>query len=291
MNKSVFFAAVACVMLAAGCGGSRYMSADADLEALFMGRTYYEIVDEFGRPDATADDGMEGTKAAYNAVSLNGTRAAELYRKYSMRNRATGISGTPVGGITFSFGPDMKCYAVNSDFQHERVKEAKPVKAGKPQDKRQPNKVKPMIPRSVDLPYWEERSPNADMISIEKVRVEKDQIIVYFQYRDRTPEHRPVNDYGLYIMPEVYLEDAVTGVKSKMRKVEGITLYPKRTYFSNNVGGYDILLYSITFDPVAEETEYINIVEPGHSGYNFYGVDIRTPMSSKEELKNITDQK
>ncbi len=289
MKKIFFFAVVVCAMLTAGCGGSRYVSADADLEDLYSGKSYYEIVDEFGRPDATADDGMEGTKAAYNAVSLNGTRAADLYHRHTIRNRATRVTGTPVGGITFSFDPDMKCYAVNSDFQRERAKAEKPVKAAKVQDKRQPNKIKPIIPRSVDLPYFEDRSPNAVMISIERVRVEKDQIIVYFQYRDRTPEHRPVNDYGLYIMPEIYLEDAVTGVKSKMRKVEGISLYPKRTYFANNVGGYDILLYSITFDPVAEETEYINIVEPGHSGYNFYGVDIRTPMSSKEELKLKTE--
>lgn len=285
MKKTVLIAVVALALMAVGCGGSRYVSADADLEELFVGKSYYEIVDQFGRPDATADDGMEGTKVAYNAVSLNGTSGAELYHRFSIRNRATKMTGTPVGGITFSFDPDMKCYAVDSDFQRERAKEEKPVKAGKPQDKRQPNKIKPVIPRSVDLPYVERRSPNAEMISIEKVRVEKDQLVVYFQYRDRTPEHRPVNDYGLYIMPEIFLEDAKTGVKSQMRKVEGISLYPKRTYFANNVGGYDVLLYSITFDPVDEETEYINIYEPGHSGYSFYGVDIRTPMGSKDDLK------
>lgn len=277
----------ALALLAAGCASGRFVSADSDLEALYNGKGYYEIVDEFGRPDATIDDGMEGTKVAYNAVSLNGTRAAVLYRQYNMRNRATGNTGTPVGGITFSFNSDMKCYAVNSDFQHERVKAPKQAKAEKPRDRRLPDKVKPIVPRSVDFPLVKSRTPNASMISIEKVRVEKEQIIVYFQYRDRTPAHRSVNDDGLYIMPEIYLENAATGVRSAMRKVEGITLYPKRTYFSKNVGGYDILLYSITFDPVAEDCEYVNIVEPGHSGYNFYGVDIRTPMSSKDELKKL----
>ncbi|MBP5341423.1 MAG: hypothetical protein J6Y52_03565 [Bacteroidales bacterium] len=286
--KHIFsIAAIVLALLTASCGASRYVSADSDLEELYVGKTYYEIVDDFGRPDATIDDGREGTKVAYNAVSLNGTRAAGLYKQFKMRNRASGNTGAPVGGITFSFNSDMKCYAVDSDFQHERVKAGKQPKAEKPRDRRLPDKIKPIIPRSVDFPLVKSRTPNAEMISIEKVKVEKDQITVYFQYRNRTPVHRSVNDDGLYIMPEVYVEDAATGVRSALRKVEGITLYPKRTYFSKNVGGYDILLYSLTFDPVAEECEYINVVEPGHSGYNFYGIDIRTPMSSKDELKNL----
>lgn len=285
MNKTILASALLFTLLLTGCWGSRYVSADKDLEALYVGRSYYEVVDDFGRPDATMDDGMGGTRVAYNAVSLNGTRAAELYRQYQVRNRATRVTGAPVGGITFSFDADMKCYAVDSDFQRERLKEDKPVKTEEPQDKRLPYKIKPMIPRSVEFPYIVSRSPNAEVISIERVRVEKDQLTVYFQYRDRTPEHRSINDYGLYIHPDVYVEDAATGVRSAMRKVEGITLYPERTYFSNNVGGYDVLVYSITFEPVAEETEYINIIEPGHSGYNFYRVDIRTPMSSKDDLK------
>ena len=272
-------------LVSTGCTSGRYMSADADLEGIYVGKSYYEIVDDFGRPDATLDDGMQGSKIAYNAVSLNGTRAAMLYRQYNMRNRATRVTGAPVGGITFSLDANMRCYAVSSDFQHERVKTEKPAATGKAQDKRQPNKIKPIIPRSIDFPYVKERTPNAQMISIEKVKVEKAQITIHFMYRDRTPNRRSVNDYGLYIMPEVYVEDVATGTRSALRKVEGITLYPERTYFSNNVGGYDVLIYSLTFDAIPEDAEFINIIEPGHSGYNFYGVDVRTPMSSKDELK------
>lgn len=289
MNRIVISALLATILLMAGCAGGRYVSADADLEDIYVGKSYYEIVDDFGRPDASISDGRQGTKIAYNAVSLNGTRAAGLYRQYNMRNRVTHLSGSPIGGLTFSFDADMKCYAVSSDFQHERLKTKveKPAKDAKPQDRRRPDKIKPIVPRTIEFPFVKTCTPNAEMISIERVRVEKNQVVVHFMYRDRTPEHRSVNDYGLYIMPEIYIEDAATGVRSAMRKVEGITLYPERTYFSNNVGGYDVLIYSITFEPVDENTEYINIVEPGHSGYNFYGIDIRTPMSSKEELKKL----
>ncbi|MBO7102015.1 MAG: hypothetical protein J6V98_08365 [Bacteroidales bacterium] len=284
MNRNVILTLAA--LLLAGCWGSRFVSADTDLENIYVGKTYYEVVDEFGRPDATIDDGRDGTKIAYNAVSLNGTRAASLYQLYTVRNKATRVTGAPVGGITFSFDADMKCYAVDSDFQRERVKEEKRVEKGKPQDMRRPNKVKPKIPRTIEFPYIEDRSPNADVVSIEKVEVDKFKLKVYLQYRDRTPARRPVNDYGISVMPEVYVEDVATGNRYALQKAEGITLYPDHTHFAHNAGGYDVLLYSLTFDPVPEDTEFINIIEPGHSGYNFYRVDIRTPMSSKEELKN-----
>ena len=110
-------------ILLAGCWGGRYVSADPDLEDIYVGKSYYEVLDDFGYPDASIEDGMEGSKVAYNAVSLNGTRAASLYRRFNMRNRSTKQDGAPVGGLTFSFDADMKCYAVSSDFQHERVKQ------------------------------------------------------------------------------------------------------------------------------------------------------------------------
>ena len=78
MSRNVILTLAA--LLLAGCWGSRFVSADTDLENIYVGKTYYEVVDEFGRPDATIDDGRDGTKIAYNAVSLNGTRAASLYQ-------------------------------------------------------------------------------------------------------------------------------------------------------------------------------------------------------------------
>ena len=274
------------VLLLAGCWGTRYVSADSELEAIYTGRTYYDIVKEFGQPDATASDGWEGTKAAYNNVSLSGTTAAQLYRQYNMRNRATRVSGAPMGGITFSFNSEMKCYAVSSDFEHERIKAAKAEKPAKPGDPRRPDPVKPRIPRTIDYPYVVSCSPYAERVSIEKVEVERDKTKIYFQYRDRTPNHRPLVDSGIYIMPEVYLEDCNTQIRYSLLSTEGITLYPEYTKFAHNRGGFDVLVYCLTFEPVSLYTEYINIIEPGHSGFNFYNVDIRTPITTKEELKN-----
>jgi len=289
MNSKNTFLTIAIslfALLTSGCFGNKYMSADADLENIYVGMSYYEIVNEFGRPDATVTDGMGGTKVAYNSVNLSGTRAADLYRRFNMRNRATKVTGAPNGGITFSFNQDMKCYAVDSDFQHERIKEAKPEKAAKPGDPRKPNPVKPKIPRTIEYPYYEDNSTFADKVSIEKVEVERNNITIYFQYKDRTPEHRPLNDVGIYVTPETYIEDTKTGQRYKLLTVEGITLYPEVTHFAHNRGGYDVLLYSLTFEPVGLNTEFINIIEPGHSGFNFYGVDIRTPLTTKDDLRN-----
>lgn len=273
-------------LLATGCWGGRYISADADLEAIYVGKSYYEVVDDFGRPDASMQDGMEGSKIAYNAVSLGGTRAAGLYRQYNVRSRVSKQTGMPVGGITFSFDSDMKCYAVDSDFERERTKEAPAPKKAASGDPRRPDKVKPKLPRTLDYPYYESCSPYAEVVSIEKIEVDKLKTKVYFMYKDRTPEHKALNDVGLYLMPDVYIEDRATGARSKMTKCEGITIYPERTRFARNQGGYDVLVYSVTFQPIGEDTEFINIIEPGHSGFNFYNVDVRTPMTTKDQLKN-----
>ncbi len=272
-------------LLLAGCWGNRYVSADPDLEALYMGRTYYDIVREFGQPDATATDGREGTRVAYNNVSLSGTSAAPLYRQYNLRNRSTHVKGAPMGGITFSFNSEMKCYAVDSDFEHERIRQPKAEKPAKPGDPRRPDPVKPKIPRTVEYPYFESCNPYAEKVSIEKVEVDREKVKIYFQYRDRTPNHRPLNDQGIYIVPEVYIEDCNTGIRYKLLSADGIALWPEHSQFAHNRGGYDVLNYSLSFEPVSLYTEYINIVEPGHSGFNFYGVDIRTPLTTKEELK------
>ena len=228
---------------------------------------------------------MEGSKIAYNSVSLNGTRAAGLYRQFNMRNRATKQDGAPVGGLTFSFDSDMKCYAVSSDFQHERVKQPKAAPEPKPGDPRRPDKVKPKIPRVLDYPYVESWSPFADVVTIEKINVERAKFIVHFMYKTRTPDRRPVPDHGLFINGDVYVEDCASGTRYALVKAEGISLYPEETHFAHNQGGYDVLVYSLTFEPIGDAVEYINIIEPGHSGYNFYGVDVRTPITTKDELK------
>lgn len=282
--KSGIVVAAAVALLATACSGGRFVSADRDLEEVYVGKSYYDIVADFGRPDATMQDGMEGSKIAYNSVTLSGTKAAGLYRQYTMRNRATKIEGTPHGGITFSFDASMKCYAVDSDFERERTKEAPAVKEVAQTDVRMPDKVKPRIPRSIEYPYLDRKSPFAETVSIEQVDVERTKTTVYFMYRNRTPEKRPIVDDGLFIMPEVYMVDCATGKRYSMTGHEGIALYPERTRFANNQGGYDVLHYSLTFEALPENVEYIDIVEPGHSGYNFFRVDIRTPMSTKEDL-------
>lgn len=281
MRRTTLYILTACTLLLAGCFGSRYVSADPDLEAIYVGSSYYDVVNDFGRPDATMKDAFDGTKIAYNSVTLSGTKAADLYRNFNMRNGATRVTGAPYGGITFSFDADMVCYAVNSDFQHEKVKEPKAEKPGKPLDPRKPGKVKPKIPRVLEFPYYKSCSPFAEVVSIERVEIDHFETTVHFQYKDRTPARRPLTDVGLYIMPEVYIEDMATGQRYALVEMKGITPYPERTQFAHNRGGYDILVYSLVFEPLPPDVEFINIVEPGHSGFNFYGVDVRTPLSEK----------
>ena len=65
-------------LLLVGCQGSRFVSADADLESIYMGKSYYDIVDEFGRPDVSTQDEEGGTRIVYNAVSLNVFNPGEI---------------------------------------------------------------------------------------------------------------------------------------------------------------------------------------------------------------------
>ena len=284
---SILFASA---VLVCGCWGTRYVSADADLERIYAGKTYYEILAEFGQPDATLLNEMGGTKVAYNSVSLNGTLAGGLYHEFKMRNAVTYASGSPHGGITFIFNEDLKCTMIESDFEHERVKGAEPpkrvvVEPGKPIP------VVPQIPRSIDYPYVETCSPYAEKVSIEKIEVQREYTKIYFSYNVRTPLKRPINDYGISISPEVYIVDRATRKRCKLLKNENIALYPESSHFAHNKGGYDILNYQLTFEALPESAEYIDVVEPGHSGFNFYNVDIRTPMTSKQELKQSINQK
>ena len=268
-------------MLFAGCWGSRYVSADSDLEELYVGKTYYEVLDDFGRPDATVDDGNQGTRAIYRNVSLLGTRASSLYRKYEMRNKNTRQSGEPTGDVAFLFNAKMRCYAVNSNLQHLRVKEKKEQPA--PRDPNRWAWENPKVPRMIDFPEVERCSPNSEVVSIERIEVNKENVKVHFRYHARTPKKRPVPDYGICIMPEIYIEDETTGRRSALLDAEGITVYPERTFFAHNVGGYDMLNYTLTFEPVERQTVKINIVEPGHSGFCFYGIDIRTRLQPRLE--------
>lgn len=281
MKHRILYALLPAALLLTGCWMSRYVSLDKDLEAIYVGKTYYEVLDDFGRPDATVDDGMQGTKAIYRAASLNGTRAASLYRQYNMRNKSTGEMGEPTGSIAFLFNAKMRCYGVNSDLQHERVKAKKETPA--PRDPNRWAWQNPKVPRVIDFPTVERFSPNAEVVSIERIAVNKENTVVYFRYHARTPEHRPVPDNGISIMPDVYIEDEATGKRSALLNAEGITLYPEATFFAHNIGGYDMLNYTLTFEPVERNTEVINIIEPGHSGFSFYGIDVRTRLQPRLE--------
>ncbi|MBP5541090.1 MAG: hypothetical protein J6X88_05505 [Bacteroidales bacterium] len=281
MKNKIFYALVPAVLLLTGCWGSRYVSADKDLEELYVGKTYYEVLDDFGRPNSTVDDGHQGTQALYKDVSLRGTRAAHMYRQYNMRNKSTRESGEPTGDVTFRFNSKMRCYAVSSNLQHERVKAKKedPVQ-------RDPNRwawQNPKVPRTIDFPTVDNCSPMAEVVSVERVVVTKEYTKIHLRYRSRTPERRPVPDNGIWLMPEVYIEDAATGERAKLLEAEGISLYPEATFFSHNSGGYDVINYTLTFGPVDRRTVKINLVEPGHSGRSFYGIDIATRIENRLE--------
>ena len=281
MIRKFLYALLPAAFLMTGCWGSRFVSADADLESLYVGKSYYEVLDDFGRPNATVDDGMQGTRAVYKDVSLAGTRAASFYRQYEMRNRVTREVGEPVGNITFLFNSKMRCYAVDSDFQHRRVKEKKA--APSPRDPNRWAWENPKVPRTIDFPTVERMAITSEDVSIERIEVNKDNVKVYLRYHGRTPKHRPVNDYGICIMPEIFIEDDATGRRSALLEVEGISRCPERTEFAHNVGGYDVLNYTLTFEPVERATVKINLIEPGHSGNSFYGIDIRTRLEPRLE--------
>lgn len=281
MNRKVFSIATLTLatFLLAGCWGSRFVSADADLESIYMGKSYYDIVDEFGRPDYTTQDEEGGTRIVYYAANLNGTSAAGLYRQYLVRNRSTKEEGQPTAPMVFSFNIRNKCYAVESDFLREKTKSS----ANKPKrEDNRPQWVRPRVPRSFDFPFVDRRSPYGELVTIEKIEIERDKTVVYFSFCDRTPKHRPLYDKGLAINGDVFIRDCATGKRVKFVKADGISIYPEYTDFAHNRGGYDVLVYSLTFEALPLETETIDIIEPGPEGFNFYGVDVRTPLTFRQ---------
>lgn len=282
MKKILFVVSVACVVLLTSCLGSRYVSADRDLEGVYLGKTYYNIVGEFGYPSITLNDHRNGTLAEYDAATLKGTSAERLYGQYQVRNRRTKEKGTPATTLRFYFTEDMRCYAVESDLQLRRVKETAPG-AERVYSR---NELKPIVPRTLNFPHYDACSPAAEVVRIERIVVEKGSTTVYFGYSPRTPKHRPTVDKGICVHPDIFLRDNATGEHYKMTKVEGITQYPEYTNFSFNKGGYDIQIYSVTFEALPIEVRNIDIVEPGAEGFNFYGVDVRTPMTPREEAVN-----
>ncbi len=277
----LLFAAVA--VLAVGCGGGRYISADPDLESIYLGKTYYEVVAEFGRPDATDNDGRGGSKAHYGAVTLNRTSASRLYRQHTVRNRKTKEEGQPSGGITFLFDAAMRCYTVESDFQRKKMPEVKP-EVSKPDSPWEHSQIKPQVPRTLEFPSVERRSPFAELVSIERIEVLSNETRVYFSYCDRTPNNRPMHDKGLTIHKDVFIRDCATGERAKLVKPEGITLYPEYTPFAHNRGGYDMLVYTLVFEALPLHTKCIDIVEPGAEGFSFYTIDVRSSGTFRQEL-------
>ena len=268
------------LFLLTGCGSSRFVSADRDLEGIYMGKSYYDVVSDFGYPDASFRDNEGGTRITYNAVSLEGTRAAVLYSRHVVRNAHTHEEGCPKGSLVFYFNPSMKCYGVTSTF--ERVSD----KAEAAERIPEPTYiVKPRVPRAFDFPVVKSRSPFAKVVTIEKLEIERDKTVVYFSYCDRTPAHRPLYDKGLSINRDVYICDLATGKHYKLQSTEGITLYPEYTPFAHNRGGYDVLVYSLTFEALPPDVVSIDIVEPGAEGFNFYGIDVRSPMNFREMKK------
>lgn len=271
MKKYLF--QIPALFLLVGCWGNRFISADSELESIYMGKSYYEIVEQFGRPDVSTQDEEGGSRIVYSGATLNGTSAARLYRQYNVRNSVSKEEGQPTSPIVFSFNARMKCYAVESNLQLEKKK------ATKPKEDKRPKWDKPRVPRSFDFPYVERRSPYGERVTIEKIDIERDKTTVYFSYCDRTPNHRPLYDKGLAINPDVFIRDCNTGRRAKLIKAEGITLYPEYTDFAHNRGGYDVLVYSLVFESILPETKTIDIIEPGPEGFNFYGVDVRSPLS------------
>lgn len=270
-----------------GCSGTRYISADADLEAIYLGKSYYDIVAEFGRPTSTQLDARGRTQATYASATLAGTRAERLAKQYNLRNRVTKEDNVTEGRIVFLFDDKMKCREVESDLLRQQDSRQNSQEIPLAQNPNRPTSVKPIVPRTLDLPHVDRRSPFAQVVSVERVEVLEDQTKVYFSYCDRTPKHRPLHDKGICIHGDVFIRDCNTGQHIKLIKPEGISLYPDYTPFSHYRGGYDMLVYTLIFEAIPPEADFIDIVEPGAEGFNFYGVDVRTPLTFRQSLQPL----
>ena len=152
------------------------------------------------------------------------------------------------------------------------------------------SQIKPQVPRTLEFPKVERRNPFAEYVSIERIEVLRDETRVYFSFVDRTPNRRPTHDKGLTIHGDVFIRDCATGERMKLIKPEGITLYPEYTPFAHNRGGYDMLVYTLVFESLPKEAQFIDIIEPGAEGFSFYTIDVRSSGKFRQTLTPMHHQ-
>lgn len=113
---------VASVVGACACSTTRYVSAQEDIESVWKGKTYAEIVQVNGAPDREMSDGADGVILVYENVktfsdTYGYTPGYYWYGPWSHTNTYSTEIRNEIDYIHFFVGTDKICYMVKSNLK------------------------------------------------------------------------------------------------------------------------------------------------------------------------------
>ena len=103
------------ISIAQSCTTTHLLSLNPELDDLFVGQTYAQIVEEMGAPDRTTPDGKGGTILIY-----------DIYKQYVTRGNITPFSQVNAKTVEknaychFYVNSDNNCYLTNTNLTKEQ---------------------------------------------------------------------------------------------------------------------------------------------------------------------------
>lgn len=110
----ILFGILMAAILATSCRTTYNVSLQPDLEGLFIGRTYAEIIDVLGAPERTTADGRDGEIIIYEDVKLH----SEGFVNPWTRNISL-VTESSKGYIHMYINPDNVCYQVRTNREKQ----------------------------------------------------------------------------------------------------------------------------------------------------------------------------
>lgn len=102
--------------LASSCSLLRYRSLEEEYNKVWTGRSYAEIVEEFGAPDRIVPDGKDGSIAVYEKFTTTTLTDVDTHFGYFDPDYTTTVSSDKIYK-QFFIGSDDICYRVKSNEQ------------------------------------------------------------------------------------------------------------------------------------------------------------------------------
>ncbi|MBR1808246.1 MAG: trypsin-like peptidase domain-containing protein [Paludibacteraceae bacterium] len=127
----------------------------------------------------------------------------------------------------------------------------------------------PTVPKGskiVENPYVDFTHADAHT-RIRKVTLTDKETIIEISATDETTNS---NSHYICINEETYIR--VNGETYRMKKAEGIAIFPKETTFPKNGG---TITFRLIFPAIPKATTSLDLIEPGDSDWQYYGISLK----------------